>query len=103
MSILEDSSADAGITKDLVAKGVHFGRITAFADGRLDTSDVQGVDSDLRIRPFFHEGLTISMREFIVGAFKDEMGLQSPDPILCAVTDPENPQVMISPSGSLIR
>jgi len=27
------------------------------------------------------------------------MGLQAPDPILCAVTDPVNPQVMTSPSG----
>lgn len=39
------------------------------------------------------------MREFIIGAFKAEMGLEAPDPVLCAVTDPDNPQPMVSPAG----
>ncbi|MEH6592159.1 MAG: hypothetical protein V7746_17990 [Halioglobus sp.] len=55
---------------------------------------IDGVDPDLRVRPFFHHGQTISIREFIIGAFKDEMGLQGWHPILCQVTDPENPQTI---------
>ena len=44
-------------------------------DGTVDTSGVEGVDPDLRVRPFFAHGGTISIREFVVGAFKAEMGL----------------------------
>ena len=54
-------------------------------DGSVDTSDVEGVDADLRVRPFFLHGETISIREFIVGALKDEMGLaMAHDPDLVA-------------------
>ncbi|MEX2962439.1 di-heme oxidoredictase family protein [Microbulbifer sp. TYP-18] len=95
------ASGPGTVTKDLLAKSVEFGSITAFADGSVDTSGVVGVNDDLRIRPFFAQGGTVSMREFIVGAFNDEMGMQTVDPILCAVTDPANPQVMLSPSGFL--
>ena len=83
----------------LQAKGVRFGRITASPNGSIDSSEVEGVDADLRVRPFFHHGQTVSIREFIVGAFKDEMGLQAWDPVLCQVTDPQNPRAMTSPSG----
>jgi len=83
----------------LQAKGVDFGHITAFADGSVDVDEIEGVDSDLRLRPFFHHGQTVSIREFIIGAFKDEMGLQAWDPVLCQVTDPNNAKAMTSPSG----
>ena len=87
------------VTRSLDAKGINFGTITAFPDGTVDTSDVDGVDADLRVRPFFAQGATVSMREFAIGAFNDEMGIQAVDPILCAVTDPNNPQAMTSPAG----
>jgi hypothetical protein len=32
------------------------------------------VNPDLRVRPFFAQGGTISIREFLVGAFNAEMG-----------------------------
>jgi hypothetical protein len=83
----------------LRTKGVKFGRITAHPDGTVDTSQLEGVDDDLRVKPFFHQGKTISIREFIIGALNDEMGLQAWDPILCAVTDPVSPQFMLSPAG----
>ena len=51
-------------------------------NGTFDSSDVSGVDADLRVRPFFHHGGTISIREFIVGALNNEMGLQAVDPQL---------------------
>ena len=86
-------------TARLLSKGIDFGRITAFSDGRVDTSAVRGVDADLRVRPFLHQGITASIREFIVGALNAEMGLQAWDPIICAATDPVKPQAMTSPSG----
>jgi hypothetical protein len=87
------------ITLNLSSKGISYGRIRAFPNGTFDTSQVQGVNADLRVKPFFAEGGTISMREFAIGAFKAEMGLESPDEILCAVTDPASPQRIVSPSG----
>ena len=92
-------NADGSVTRRLRSKGVDFGEITAYPDGAVDTSKVKGVDEDLRIKPFFHHGGTVSIREFVIGAFNDEMGLQAWDPILCAVTDPDAPQLMVSPSG----
>ncbi|MGH8194001.1 MAG: di-heme oxidoredictase family protein [Woeseiaceae bacterium] len=87
------------ITLPLESKGTRFGRITAWPDGRVDTSKVEGVDEDLRVRPFFAQGGAFALREFIVGAFKDEMGLESADPILCAATELQNPAGATSPSG----
>lgn len=87
------------VTRGLESKGIRYGAITAHPNGTVDTTRVQGVDPNLRVRPFFAQGKTISIREFIIGAFKDEMGLQSPDPVLCAVTDPYHPQRVVSPAG----
>jgi len=73
------------ISRPLTSKGISFGRIRALPDGSVDVSDVEGVDPDLRVRPFFHHGGTISLREFIVGALKAEMGLaMASDPDLTA-------------------
>jgi len=72
------------VTKDLKSKGINYGKITALPNRTFDTSQVSGIDADLRIRPFFHHGGTISIREFIVGALNNEMGLQAVDPQLLA-------------------
>ena len=70
----------------LVAKGVSFGAITALPNGSFDESEIAGVDKDLRIRPFFAHGGTISIREFVVGALHAEMGLDVADPDLAAAS-----------------
>ena len=45
------------------------------------------MDADLRVKPFFAEGSTISLREFVVGALHNEMGLEaSADPDLLAAS-----------------
>ena len=98
-AIEEAASKRKTIRKRLKAKTIRYGYLTAYPDGSVDTSEVKGVDNDLRIRPFFHHGGTVSIREFIIGAFNDEMGLQAPDSVLCAVTDPDKPVAMISPAG----
>ena len=72
------------VTLSLTGKSIRYGTLTALPDGSLDTSGVRGVDADLRVRPFFSHGGTTSIREFVVGALQDEMGLQAVDPDLAA-------------------
>jgi hypothetical protein len=93
------SSNEAAATLPLVAKGVNFGTITANPDGTVNTSGVVGVDPDLRVRPFFAQGLTISIREFLVGAFNAEMGLESFDNDLIIGA---NGGDVLTPSGMLL-
>jgi hypothetical protein len=69
------------VTRKLIGKGIRYGSIRALPDGTVDTSGVDGVDPDLRVRPFFAHGGTISIREFVVGALHNEMGLEAVDPI----------------------
>ncbi len=76
------------VTKKLVAKDIDYGWITAKPNGSLDTTRVQGVDADLRVRPFFAQGGTISIREFVVGALHGEMGLDAADADLARAVAP---------------
>ena len=92
-------AAHADVTKALTSKGVSYGSITARPDGSVDTSRVKGVDADLRVRPFFAHGGTISIREFLVGAFNAEMGLQGVDPELTAA---HNGGRFVTPSGMVL-
>jgi hypothetical protein len=83
----------------LVAKGIRFGQIAGRPDGTSDSSAVTGVDPDLRVRPFFAHGGTISIREFVVGALHAEMGLQVIDPDLAAA---DAGQRVITPAGMVL-
>jgi hypothetical protein len=75
-------SSGQAVTLPLTSKGIQYGAITAQPDGSLDTAQVQGVNPDLRVRPFLAHGGKISIREFTVGALQAEMGLQAVDPDL---------------------
>ena len=86
----------------LVSKGIRYGHITALPSGDIDKSEIDGVDPDLRVRPFFAQGGTISIREFINGALKAEMGLEAVDPVLCAATDPTHPTAVVTPAGMVL-
>lgn len=61
----------------LDTKGVRFGSITAWPDGSVDTSAVQGVDADLIVKPFHQAGVVRSIREFTVNAFNHYHGMQA--------------------------
>ena len=89
----------ASVTVALASKGIHYGALTARPDGSFDTSRVVGVDPDLRVRPFFAHGGKISLREFIVGALNDEMGLQAVDPELAAAKAGGH---YVTPSGMVL-
>jgi hypothetical protein len=39
----------------LKSKGIDYGWLTANPDGSIEASDVEGVDEDLRVKPFFAE------------------------------------------------
>ncbi len=98
-AITSAKQSGRSVTLPLLAKGVSFGSITGNPDGSLNTSQVQGVNPDLRIRPFFAHGQTISMREFIVGVLNAEMGLQAVDPDLAAASAGGR---VITPSGIVL-
>jgi len=84
LAIDEARAGNAPVTVPLVSKGIEFGSLTVKADGSVDTARVVGINPDLRVRPFFAHGGKISIREFVVGALNDEMGLQAVDPDLAA-------------------
>src|SRR6266849_1611551 len=78
-----------GETKELVAKGIHFGTLTLTRAGLWDTSQVEGLgrlslistDSHnpptLVIRPWHQASNVVSLREFTNTAFNHHHGIQS--------------------------
>ncbi len=82
-AIFDAKRFGVSVTRNLITssgKGnINYGKITAFPSGAVNTSQVDGVNPDLRVRPLFLHGETISMREFLVGAFNAEMGLEAVD------------------------
>jgi len=98
-AIAEAQSTHHSVTRSLLSKGIDFGKITALPNGTVDLTAIDGVDPDLRVKPFFAHGQTISIREFVVGALNDEMGLQAVDPDL---TTAHNGGRVITPSGMVL-
>jgi mono/diheme cytochrome c family protein len=98
-AIVDARSQKSLVSRSLNSKGISYGSIAARPDGTVDTSHVEGVDPDLRVRPFFSHGATISIREFLVGAFNAEMGLQSVDPELMQA---HNGGSITTPSGMVL-
>jgi hypothetical protein len=77
-----------GASRDLVSKGISFGRIVRRPDGTWDTAQVEGIPApglitsgqnppDLIIRPFHQAGNVISLRQFTNNAFNHHHGIQS--------------------------
>lgn len=65
------------VTRELITKGVRFGVITARPDGTIDTSGVEGVDTDLIVKPFNQKGTIVSLRVFSNNAMNHHHGMQS--------------------------
>ncbi len=65
------------VEKELISKDVRFGSITANPDGTLDVSKIDGVDTDLTIRPFGQKGVFSSLRQFTVNAMNHHHGMQA--------------------------
>ena len=65
------------VTVKVHAKGVSFGKLTAWPDGLLDLSRIEGVDEDLIIKPFSQKGVYTSLREFTLDSMQLHHGLQA--------------------------
>ncbi len=98
-AIIEAQRKRREVRTPLKSKGIDYGWITARPDGSVDASGVEGVDQDLRVRPFFAHGGTISIREFVAGALKNEMGLEAVDPDLAAAAAGGR---VVTPSGMIL-
>jgi CxxC motif-containing protein (DUF1111 family) len=61
----------------LAAKDLSFGSIIAYPDGSLDTSEVEGVDGDLVVKPFGWKGNIAELRRFGEEAARIHFGVQS--------------------------
>jgi hypothetical protein len=62
---------------DLISKGVRFGWVVARADGMVDLDSVDGVDSDLIVRPFSRKGVFTSLRQFTINALNIHHGMEA--------------------------
>ena len=60
----------------LVTKGVSFGSISCQQDSTCDTSQVEGVDADLVVRPFGRKGEFATVRAFDVEAMEFHFGME---------------------------
>ncbi len=99
VALTEARMGGARVTRPLAAKGIDYGEVTASPDGSIDLSRIKGVDRDLRVRPFFAHGEMYSIRDFVVGALQNEMGLQPVDPDLAAAAAGAR---VVSPSGMVL-
>ena len=75
-ALAEARKSGEPVKKLLESKGVSFGHITALPDGMADLAGIEGVDSDLVIRPFSHKGVMTSLRQFTVNALNHHHGMQ---------------------------
>jgi hypothetical protein len=94
------SKNEGTVTLYLSSKGINYGTITA-KNGDVDpNSAIKGVDFDLRVRPFFAQGGTISIREFLVGAAHVECGMEANDPDLADAANAVRP--FVTPTGMVL-
>lgn len=63
--------------RPLTSKGVDFGHVTVLPDGRIDPTEIEGVDWDLIVKPFHQKGAVVSLREFTNNAMNHHHGMQS--------------------------
>ena len=76
-ALLESAASNELVTMSLLAKGISFGQITANPDGSLDLSQIEGIDSDLIIKPFHQAGVVVSIRQFTNNAMNHHHGMQA--------------------------
>jgi hypothetical protein len=75
-ALAEAASRGRTVTRELRAKGVRFGALSARPNGSVDTNAVMGVARDLVVRPFQWKGSVASLRDFNRDAAHNELGMQ---------------------------
>ena len=98
-AIAQAQGNQRAVDVSLKSKGILYGNIRVNPDGSIDPSRLEGVNEDLRVRPFFHQGGTISIREFVVGALDAEMGLEAFDPDLAQAVEGNR---IVTPAGMVL-
>ena len=76
-AVAEARASAADVRVDLASKGVRFGAITAHPDGIVDLTSIEGVDSDLIVRPFSRKGVFTSLRQFTINALNIHHGMEA--------------------------
>jgi hypothetical protein len=73
------AAAEGGTDVEVVlsSKGVGFGRLVARPDGSVETSELEGIDADLVVKPFGWKGTFPSLRRAIEDAALVHFGIQS--------------------------
>ncbi len=91
-ALMEARRQDSAVRVELEAKGVSFGALTLSPDGTIDSSEVEGIDEDLVVRPFGWKGDEALLRRFIERAARIHFGIQSHPSTLVhrENPDPEN-------------
>ena len=73
----EAKSSGWPVRREISAKGIDFGAITAHPNGFVYTSEVDGVAGDLIVRPFSQKGVFRSLREFNNDAMLHHHGIEN--------------------------
>jgi hypothetical protein len=73
----EAQSSGAPVRKKLETKGISFGTLLIYPDGRIDPREIEGVDWDLVVKPFHQKGAVVSLRDFTNTAMNHHHGMQS--------------------------
>jgi len=70
-------SSGQPVTVELNTKGVNFGKLDVQPNGVVDTRKLEGIDTDLIIKPFSQKGVITSLRQFTVNALNHHHGMQA--------------------------
>src|SRR5579871_5555912 len=76
-AVAEACATGKDATADLATKGVRFGSIVAHPNGIVDLDAIEGVDSDLIVRPFSRKGVFTSLRQFTINALNIHHGMEA--------------------------
>ena len=76
-TIAEAKKSGWPVRREISAKGIDFGAITAHPNGFVYTSEVEGIDGDLIVRPFSQKGVFRSLREFNNDAMLHHHGIEN--------------------------
>jgi len=76
-AIQKAKNTQQSVTVNAITKEVSFGKLTAWPDGLVDLSRIEGVDEDLIIKPFGQKGVFTSLREFTIKSLQLHHGIQA--------------------------
>lgn len=75
--LIKARASGEAVTVKLVTKGIEFGKLDIHPDGVVDTRKLDGIDTDLIIKPFSQKGVITSLRQFTVNALNHHHGMQA--------------------------